>query len=410
MDEVGGNSEKCLSFRCIHKVWPQEKNEVFLSCILGVFHQLVIFYDIVILLVKCSFFQGVCPGQIQWVVQPPLQDKKWALLKAPKLLHEQPIPVEDRCEECWQLWTLGFHWLSWTELVHHAKTSSSPLALAIQMASKKIKEKCEPERGAGVMQSKKIQLEISRVYHIATEAEIKKKAKVQKLSKAVLDRLPYVKVASEQGQAEEVCYCFKHPQHDLREARLKVVMETSLDSQTHDFNKNYFPEQSQHVWQATVASSADETGLGNVLDKEQYITTFEAWAAAKLNMGSKKAPEASFQAEQDLKEAEGGADFRDLLAAKEEDGDGAESFLGVASCRGVPLQRAGSSASMHYTPAKKQSAGKHVPLQETPSGTPGSEGKTPQSVSSNPKDGSKSNKSTGGAEGTSCPAPWPPQT
>ena len=171
------------------------------------------------------------------------QDKKWVLLRALKMPNSEPVPCEDRCEQCHKLWTMAFPWLSWEELVAHTKSASCPLSGAIEIAKKKIQDGSAPDKAAGVFETKKVQVEISKVFHVASEQEIKKKTKVAKLSKVVLERLPYLCLPSETGGEAEKAYVFRHPEHELREVCVKILLEANLDSTSLEKDQSYWAEQ-----------------------------------------------------------------------------------------------------------------------------------------------------------------------
>ena len=284
---------------------------------------------------------------------------------------------------------------AWQELVAHGKQASSPLASAIELATSKIQANEAPEKGGGVFQTKKIQLEISRLYHIVSEQEIKRRTKVAKLSKAVLERVPTLTVPSEAGSEGETVYCFRHPDGELREARIKILLETTLESDTHNKDRSYFPEQPQHIWEATLQSSSDQCGVANVLEKEQYMTSFDQWASAKLNLPVKKpvVPESTLVASSNEEECEDEPGVLAGDAAGSADMDGQESFVGIAAgSGGPPLQRANSQMSLRSTPAKKKPQQPAAPGCQN--STPGSGGKSQASSAGS----SKKPKKPAGAE------------
>ena len=190
------------------------------------------------------------------------------------------------------------------------------------MARKKIQAQEPPIKAAGVFETKKVQIEVAKVYHIATEAEIKKKTKVAKLGRAVLERVPFLKLPSETGAAAEKAYCFRHPDHQLREARVKIIMEANLHSTTLEQDKSYWSEQPQHAFEAALAASGEESGLSNLMDKEQYLHTWDQFCTAKLNLPAPSAVPVKAKVEIAAGDAEGESACRETRLESTEEAAG----------------------------------------------------------------------------------------
>ena len=121
----------------------------------------------------------------------------------------------------------------------------------VEYVKKKLLEGREGEDGASVLQVKKIQFEVSRLYHVATEAEIRARTKLQRIGKMQLKGLPSVELPSESGAGCEQAYIFKHPDGHVREGHLKVVLESDMQAEFLKPEGQLWPQQAEKAWQAT---------------------------------------------------------------------------------------------------------------------------------------------------------------
>eukprot|EP00971_Amphidinium_carterae_P331884 6465706-Amphidinium_carterae.4 len=285
-------------------------------------------------LCKCSLC-GTHTFTAQFGKQPcePQQAAKWALYKPSP--GEEPTPVDDKCETCFQVWKACYKYMDWETLVSNA--AEPEVREQVNAAMKRITMGLKPMEGENIMKVTAVQVEVSRLFHIANEKEVKRLAKQPRLLQSVVKGLPTMSIPSEKGDGTfENCYVFKHPHGDLREARVKVLMQTSSCLEALPKDASYFAEQADETFQHYVESSHDSSGVAELLAKEVYLHDFQTWKAEKF--GGDAALDGGA-------EAAGTAAESDQAGLGFGDDEGEDELTGVAAAE-MQLQRANTNKAL----------------------------------------------------------------
>eukprot|EP00971_Amphidinium_carterae_P296704 5894053-Amphidinium_carterae.3 len=210
-------------------------------------------------------------------------DRKWAKFWAAKTPNQQPVPCETKCERCYLVWQKAFHPMyDWSELVTAYHDSNNPLSKTIEFVMGQVETNAlAPVPGPGIETIKGMEIEVSRTYHCASDRELKHKIGERGLPKTMTQGLPSVTVPSEQGGQERV-WLFKHPDHDLREVKVKMAVMANMSSMSMTEGENMWDGHGEAFWQHTVQNSCVNFGFGSLLKKETKVPTFAQWKQEKV--------------------------------------------------------------------------------------------------------------------------------
>ena len=250
------------------------------------------------------------------------------------------MAIDDKCEQCYKTWRQGFGWMGWQQLTQEFHSSGSTLRPYIEMVMKKVEQNLSAEQGPGVVAGQLVEVEVSRLFQVANEQEIKSKTKQNRLPKSLLRSLPSLELPCENGDGKETCYVFKHPRAELRECRMTVKLQCAMENEELAKNGVLYPEQAEHHFAHAVGQHVSQMGMGSVLGKESSLTTFAEWSMAKFEMKKPAEPAT-------LGEEHAG----NVTEAEDDDDDdsGAEQLQGIAAVAPkvvVGLQRGSSTRSL----------------------------------------------------------------
>eukprot|EP00971_Amphidinium_carterae_P320320 6367456-Amphidinium_carterae.1 len=292
------------------------------------------------------------------VIDMPHKNTKWALYKAGAEEGGEPTPLDDRCEGCFKVWRLCFAFLDWDELV--SQSADQEFGECVQAARKRLTTGQGPMAGAGVFNVQGIQLEISRSYQLASLSDIKRLCKVQRISAALLKALPTLEVPSEKGDGStEKAYVFKHPRDgELRECKLKVVMESKTDEKLLSQDSVYFADQPKKTFEHLVQQESAQSGVKDLLNRDQHLHMFENWKNEKFLKGD---AQARGQGGIGLDNPGADAEEKDENDNDEMDDEEDDETQLTGLAASVPLMRLQSSktlsSSSYITPNKKHTVG-----------------------------------------------------
>eukprot|EP00971_Amphidinium_carterae_P102210 2023397-Amphidinium_carterae.2 len=213
-----------------------------------------------------------------------MEEKKWAKFWPAKTPNEQPVPCESKCERCFLVWQRAFHPMyEWSELVAVFHDSANPLSKTIEFVMTQVANNATDHvEGPAVEIVKGMEIEVSRTYHCASDRELKHKIGERALPKTITQGLPSVTVPSEQCGQEKV-WLFKHPDHELREVKVKMGVMANMSSTSMHEADNMWDGHGEAFWQHTVQNSCVNFGFGSLLKKETKVPTFVQWRQEKLN-------------------------------------------------------------------------------------------------------------------------------
>ena len=116
-------------------------------------------------------------------------ETEWALYKTSRV-NGQKVAVESQCQECFMVWKTGYGMLSFAELVSESQDPRSAIGQSIPAVRTKIQEKKDGEAGPKISDVKSVQLELSRSFLVASESELRSRAKTPRLPKSLTKGLP----------------------------------------------------------------------------------------------------------------------------------------------------------------------------------------------------------------------------
>ena len=167
---------------------------------------------------------------------------------------------------------------------YHSPTSD--LVGHIDLVMKNIADQKEAEPSASVQTAQWLEIEVSRRFLVANEQEIRSKAKVPRLAKGLLKSLPSLELPLEGGLGTERCYAFKDPEDTgLRSCKLKMVMQTKLETDELKKDSSMFEQQPQYHYDHVLQEETKNMGMKGLLARDCHLQTFQDWALAKLNLG-----------------------------------------------------------------------------------------------------------------------------
>ena len=142
----------------------------------------------------------------------------------------QKIPQEGQCQDCYELWTKGFSYLTWACL---CKTHDDSLEFATVVAKARAvkhgqaKLECRPQE---VVSSQRVILQVERSLQVVSEKELRKLTKLPRIGKTVLKGVPVLEIPEKDGGEAEKVYAFLDEDCPLRKAKIIVQSSSALDS------------------------------------------------------------------------------------------------------------------------------------------------------------------------------------
>eukprot|EP00971_Amphidinium_carterae_P352906 6492769-Amphidinium_carterae.4 len=225
-----------------------------------------------------------------WGVSVCDQDKKWALYKsqgggAGAAQGSATTAVEDKCEECYTLHEQAFFWLDWQALCarHHKDKAFAGIVGDARQA--KAGHRHKPAVDEEVVAATKVELELERSFICLSDREMRRDASVSRIPKGALKSVPQIEVPGEGGGERETVYCFKEPSEPYRKLHVKVNIASQHTRTPMPLRNFVYAEQGGDVQNWLVETTAAETGVANLLDKEVHMVSWEDFKSKKLTKG-----------------------------------------------------------------------------------------------------------------------------
>eukprot|EP00971_Amphidinium_carterae_P141182 2797856-Amphidinium_carterae.2 len=199
---------------------------------------------------------------------------------------DEPIPIEEKCELCYKTWRGAFSWLEWDDLVKEVSSSTNtPVSNAWPAARQMFKNDQKALEGPSVMKVQGYQLEVSKLFTIVSEKDLRTQAGMNRLSKQFVKGLPTVELPAQDGaqSGTETHFIFSHPQGQHKKLRVKLLLQCDLNSTPLQANSQYWPLQAESLFQHTVQEQAATTGVSGLLAKEAQapLVPLSAWLDEK---------------------------------------------------------------------------------------------------------------------------------
>eukprot|EP00971_Amphidinium_carterae_P350467 6491562-Amphidinium_carterae.1 len=205
-------------------------------------------------------------------------DAKWALNERKKG-SETLVPVGDRCELCSKTWTTAFGWLEWPEVL--AEMQKKDMFKEFFFKAKERIQSAEGPIACASHMTKltKYSVQVSRLYTVASEKELKGSLAQARLNKWQVKSLPTAQIPSESCPSElETVYVFRNPHASpLRELRVVGEVEILLGEHMVKPESSFFAEHCSLALEQVKSKDPTTSVLTNLLGKEPDVETFEAW-------------------------------------------------------------------------------------------------------------------------------------
>eukprot|EP00971_Amphidinium_carterae_P333199 6467795-Amphidinium_carterae.2 len=229
--------------------------------------------------------------QIVWLLRlPSVQEKPWALYKTSggtsSAQGSADTPVEDKCEECFNLHLQAFFWIDWTTLCTRVRNDKTFSSVVSEAREAKAGRGARPAVEEEVIAATKIELELERSFICMNEKEMRRDAAVSRIPKMAIKNVPQLEVPAEGGGETETVYCFKNPDDYYRKLHVKVNigcqhLKTPMPA------KNFvYQDQGGdiHTWLLEATSAGN--GVANLLEKEVHLVSWEDFKAKRLSRGA----------------------------------------------------------------------------------------------------------------------------
>eukprot|EP00971_Amphidinium_carterae_P066072 1308965-Amphidinium_carterae.1 len=220
--------------------------------------------------------KGTFPKETPWALYAETSTKAGTTSKA---------LADNKCEECYTLWSTGFSYLSWEKLVetcHGDETMKTLVAEArAVMTKQKPKPMCIPEL---VNASTSIELHIKRDYMVLDAAELRKATGLPRLSKVALSKVPQLKVpaAAASSKEDETLYVFAHPTQLYRTCTVNVKVVGTQVEQTLSADHHLYEGQGSKFLQHLVEEQQTESGVGDLLAEKHKLPELSDFIDCKL--------------------------------------------------------------------------------------------------------------------------------
>jgi hypothetical protein len=192
--------------------------------------------------------------------------------------------VDDKCEECFELWQESLRHMDWEELC--TKNSKDKLTTSLVKGIREVKTGIVAKNfpGAEVLTSDSMEIEVSRSFTCMSEKEMRSASNSKRISKLALKNLPTLRTQAEDGSGEEVLYCFKDESKPFRTAKVKVTIGNSLQKYKMQQDTQYWSGQGAETLTMANNSLCVASGLGGLLDKDtgNHLYSWEEFVEKKL--------------------------------------------------------------------------------------------------------------------------------
>eukprot|EP00971_Amphidinium_carterae_P126499 2506029-Amphidinium_carterae.2 len=183
----------------------------------------------------------------------------------------------------------------WEELVSKNKEGKDGVPHVFAEGRKILEAgKYDGAKGGSCKSKVQVAVEIERKFMVATMGDMKKKkAELDRIPARALKFLPQVTLPNPETGDDELYYCFADPDCKasiLKQCTVKVsiVNEREIDGLRPEAFVSQ--EHCEGFLKAAVVHSGGENGVGNMLSKEGYMSSFDEWYNSKFEKGSEDTP------------------------------------------------------------------------------------------------------------------------
>eukprot|EP00971_Amphidinium_carterae_P331348 6464849-Amphidinium_carterae.2 len=237
-----------------------------------------------------------------------------------RLKNGQEVPQGEACEICFTGHKQYFNHLSWEEFCVGMLAEDSEIASALQDA-KEVESGVKSKEWSAecVLQTEALILNCSKEFIGLTGNEVRKALGLQKITKAILDKIPSIKVLSEEGLELDL-YLFLSPAKPFR--TITISSQAACDRQKHlmAIDAQKWAGQGEHVWLHSSQSCKEKQGVQALL---------QSMSVQPLDDFVSKEQQAQQQLAHKTHDADGGAD--ESRVAGLDDSDSECELVGAAA-------------------------------------------------------------------------------
>eukprot|EP00971_Amphidinium_carterae_P225789 4478229-Amphidinium_carterae.1 len=211
------------------------------------------------------------------------KDKVWALYDNKGGGNKAGLAADDKCEECWQLWSESFGYLTWADMCARNRNDEHFSKLLSEARGVKAGKLPKPSKAETVDAETKITMFVDKTFQVATERQMKRVTGLSRIPKMHLKNLAKVNMPTEDGDAEECYYCFKDVEEPMQTVTVRVEVGSSM--KTSHLPKDFFlyAGQGKSMQEHVMKEVADVHGMTSLVDKDVYLPTFDDFCEKKLS-------------------------------------------------------------------------------------------------------------------------------
>eukprot|EP00971_Amphidinium_carterae_P352815 6492740-Amphidinium_carterae.3 len=198
-----------------------------------------------------------------WTGPSMPKDVKWALMK--RMKSGQEVPQGSSCDSCFTGHSEFFNHMEWAEFCEGMQKPESLLTSQLQTARDiQAGTKQKDWTPQGVVHSDALAICCSKEFVGLTSNEVRKSLGLQKITKAVLDKVPSVTITTEDGLEQEL-FLFVSPTKPFR--TVTISSQATFDHQKHVLqpSEQKWSEQGEHVWLHSSESSREKQNVRALL-------------------------------------------------------------------------------------------------------------------------------------------------
>ena len=198
------------------------------------------------------------------------QDKAWALKKS---FRGNETAIGNQCRDCYELWQVAFSNTPWAELSALLLKGKDPVVQAWE-AARKVKAGLAEKTyvAASVKDEKTYSMEIFRTFLIISEKELRKCAKVSKLTKEQVKGLVEMTIPCEENADKmEKVFIFKDPSAPHRKLKLSMHTGQTLEREHMKPNDHLWAQQGENTLLHVKKIHDSKFNLPNLLQKDNLL-------------------------------------------------------------------------------------------------------------------------------------------
>eukprot|EP00971_Amphidinium_carterae_P351461 6492126-Amphidinium_carterae.2 len=197
----------------------------------------------------------------------PLEETGWALYAESE--SGARIPQGSQCDQCFHIWSRGFSYMTWSELVTlHERDEPFRVTFARAKQTHLSGVKLAEEQ-AQVEKVLQVGCEVRRSFVILNEREMRRETSQNRIKKSALKSLPSLMLPAEDGSGkQELVYLFADPTTPHRRLDLKVEVAGKKADLQLAAGEALWKGQGEQYYTHVTSTTLNALGMLSVLEKE----------------------------------------------------------------------------------------------------------------------------------------------